>query len=153
MSCTLLAPPRIQAAPPAIGRMEVNTKHCDFIAPSDERLPCYRIEVARKTDSVLRVRFIGHGKQKGSGRSLTFVAINPDQPVPLSCHQGQCELMSARWQGTVVSVAEAFTTILGIAEGIPKAWPARGNCKLEQRQLSCAVELSTGKVLSAQGRL
>ena len=150
---TLLSSPPTQAAPPAIGRLEVNTNHCSFSASSNQKLSCFRIELTRKTDNVLRLRFIGEGDHQGQGRSLTFVAINPDLPLPLSCDQGQCALTAARWQGAVVGVAEAFTTSLGIAEGLPKAWPARGNCKLEQRQFTCTAEVSSGEVISAEGRL
>jgi hypothetical protein len=133
--------------------LEVNTNHCSFSASSNQKLSCFRIELTRKTDNVLRLRFIGEGDHQGQGRSLTFVAINPDLPLPLSCDQGQCALTAARWQGAVVGVAEAFTTSLGIAEGLPKAWPARGNCKLEQRQFTCTAEVSSGEVISAEGRL
>lgn len=153
IASTLWAPASSQAATAAIGRLTVNTKHCRFVAPSNQRLSCYRIELARKTDNVLRLRFIGQGEQPGRGRSLTFVAINPEQPVPLSCKQGQCELTSKHWQGAVVGVAEAITTSLGLAEGLPKAWPAQGSCKLNKRQFTCTADLSTGEALSAEGRL
>lgn len=152
-AATLLALPAAEAAPPAIGRMEVNTHQCSFIARTDERQPCYRIELARKTEGVLRLRFIGQGEQKGHGRILTFVAINADQPLPVSCHQGQCELNETRWQGSVIGVAEAMTTGLGIADGLPKAWPAQGSCRLEQRRLACSAQLNTGVALSARARL
>lgn len=153
MAFTLLASPTAQAAALAIGRLEVNTNHCRFGAPSAQDLSCHRIELARKTDNVLRLRFIGESEQQGRGRSLTFVAINPDQPLPLSCERGQCTLTAVRWQGAVVGVAEALTTTLGIAEGLPKAWPAQGSCKLVERRFSCTAEVITGKVFSAEGRL
>lgn len=153
IACTLLASPSAQAAPPAIGRLEVSTTHCSFAAPSAQDLSCHRIELARKTDNVLRLRFTGESKQPGRGRSLTFVAINPDQIPPLSCDRGQCTLTTSRWQGAVVGVAEALTTNLGIAEGLPKAWPAQGSCKLVVRQLSCRAKVSTGEVFSAEGHL
>lgn len=150
---TLWASPSAQAAPPAIGRLEVSTNHCSFGAPSAQDLSCHRIELARKTDNVLRLRFTGESEQPGRGRSLTFVAINPDHTLPLSCDRGQCTLTASRWQGAVVGVAEALTTNLGIAEGLPKAWPAQGSCKLEERQFSCTAKVSTGEVFSAEGRL
>ena len=150
---TTLALPSAVAALPAIGRLAVNTNQCSFVVPSVDRQPCFRIELTRKTDHVLRLRFIGQGEQKGQGRSLTFVALNPEQPVPILCDQGQCEVSAMRWQGSIVGVAEAFTTPLGIADGLPKAWPAQGRCLFEQRALTCTAEINTKEVFSAKGRL
>jgi len=153
LAFTLLASPSAQAAPPAIGRLEVSTNHCSFDAPSAQDLSCHRIELARKTDNVLRLRFTGESEQQGQDRSLSFVAINPDQTLPLSCDRGRCRLTATRWQGAVVGVAEALTSTLGIAEGLPKAWPAQGSCQLERRRFSCTAKVSTGEVFSAEGRL
>ena len=52
------------------------------------------------------------------------------------------------------SVSEAAFDADGIAEGVPKAWPAKeGHCKLEARQIRCTVDVVSGEKLDSQAKL
>ena len=111
----------------------------------------FRLMVAQP---LLGIRFIGRGTERGSSRSLTFVTMTNGKDSPLSCHFGRCRLSGTSWEGKVSSVSEAGYDPDGIAEGVPKAWPARkGHCTLESQQVRCSVVVVTGEQIDAQAEL
>ena len=141
-------------AEPFVGRFETTSNDCRYTLSEGDSGGCRVVQIDGRSATVLGVRFIGRGPVRGSSRSLTFVTTTNGQNSPLSCHLGRCRLSGTTWSGTVSSVAEAAFDADGIAEGVPKAWPAKeGHCKLEARQIRCKVDVVTGEQLDAQAKL
>lgn len=138
---------------PTIGRLQRTTTACNTKATEGSEHSCDRIQLDRKTDSVLRVRFIGPDTRKGITRMLTFVATDAKKELPITCRNGLCQLSAAAWEGPVMGAAEAFSNGLGIAEGLPRAWPAKGFCKINPAGVECHAQLSNGMILRAEAKL
>ena len=138
---------------PTIGRLQRTTAACNTTATEGSEHRCDRIQLDRKTDSVLRVRFIGPDSRKGITRMLTFVATDAGEDLPITCRNGLCQLRPTDWEGPVMSAAEAFSNGLGIAEGLPRAWPAKGVCKINPAGVECDAQLSNGLTLRAEAKL
>lgn len=141
-------------AEPFVGRFEAAGRDCRYTLSEGEPEDCRVVQIDGRSPTVLGIRFIGRGPVRGSSRSLTFVATTTGQDSPLRCHLGRCRLSDKAWSGTVSSVSEAAYDADGIAEGVPKAWPAkRGHCKLDAQQMHCTVDVVSGEQLDAQARL
>ena len=138
---------------PTIGRLQRATAACNSMAVEGTEHRCDQIQLDRKTDTVLRVRFIGPDSKKGITRMLTFVATDSGQELPITCRNGLCQLSTMPWEGPVVGAAEAFSNGLGIAEGLPRAWPAKGVCKINRARVQCQAQLSNGLSLRAEAKL
>ncbi|EAU72873.1 hypothetical protein [Synechococcus sp. RS9916] len=138
---------------PTIGRLQRTTAACNTTATEGSEQRCDRIQLDRKTDSVLRVRFIGPDSRKGITRMLTFVATDAGKDLPITCRNGLCQLSTTAWEGPVMGAAEAFSNGLGIAEGLPRAWPAKGICKINSSGVECHAQLSNGLTLRAEAKL
>ena len=52
-----------------------------------------------------------------------------------------------------MGAAEALMNQLGLAEGLPKAWSARGSCTIDQQRISCKASASNGSELMAEASL
>ena len=140
-------------ATPTIGRLQRTPAECSTMAAEGTAHRCDRIQLDRKTDTVLRVRFIGPDTRKGITRMLTFVATDPGQTLPVTCTNGLCHLSATPWEGPVMGAAEAFSNGLGIAEGLPRAWPAQGRCNINRARVHCQAQLSNGQLLRAEAKL
>lgn len=138
---------------PTIGRLQRTTAECNSMAVAGTEHRCDRIQLDRKTDTVLRVRFIGPDSRKGITRMLTFVATDSGQELPITCMNGLCQLSAIPWEGPVMGAAEALSNGLGIAEGLPRAWPAKGTCKINRARVQCQAQLSNGLSLRAEAKL
>lgn len=138
---------------PTIGRLQRTTAACNTTATEGAEHRCDRIQLDRKTDSVLRVRFIGPDSRKGITRMLTFVTTDGGKELPITCRNGLCQLSTTAWEGPVMGAAEAFSNGLGIAEGLPRAWPAKGVCKINPAGVECHAQLSNGLTLRAEAKL
>lgn len=142
-----------QPAPPAIGRLQTLSKSCEYRLEGGHQGPCALVELVRKGPELLFVRFTGSGPDKGSNRQLSFVAITSAEAMPLHCESGVCKLLAQPWQGAVSSAAESSSDRLGLAEGIPRAWPVSGRCSIEESILRCQAQLPEGGWLRASAAL
>ena len=139
---------------PFVGRFETTGQGCRYTLSEGESGDCRVVQMDGRSATILGIRFIGRGPVRGASRSLTFVATTNGQSSPLSCHLGRCRLSAASWSGSVSSVSEAAYDADGIAEGVPKAWPAKqGSCKLEAQQIRCTADVVSGEQLDAQAKL
>ena len=135
----------------SIGRMQRNTSDCVLRVSSRSQQRCRQVQLDRKTESVLRIRFIGASETEGVITSLSFVSADPSTPLPLRCTQGRCQLQgSSHWEGPVLGASESFTNSLGITIGVPKAWAARGVCRVSQVNVICKATRSDGLALRAE---
>ena len=138
---------------PAFGRFETLSDSCKYQLAEGEQQPCKVIQLDRKSDAVVAVRFIGRGERQGSRRELTFVTITAKGAVPLTCTGGDCRLKKEPWLSTVSSVAEKNFDERGLSQGLPKAWPVRGECQLSSNHLSCRSKSFSGEVLRGEVHL
>lgn len=135
------------------GRFEVISKTCEYQLSSGSREICRVVQLDRKSAEVIGVRFIGRGKGKGSRQELTFVTFSNESSVPLTCSNGECSLKEDSWIGQVSSVAEKNFNERGLSQGLPKAWPVKGECTLSQKHLSCRSQSFSGELLTGEARL
>ena len=156
ISLPLVAHTSSSASPVSnIGRYETSAKQCEYRLKDGSKKPCKVVQIDPKTSSLAGIRFIGRGETHGSGYQLTFVANSPTQPIPLRCIAGECELNGDEktWTATVSSVAESMFDGRGLAQGLPRAWPVKGECKLKNNQLRCIAKAMTGKVFTGEAQL
>jgi len=138
---------------PSIGRLQRTAAECVLSLSDHSQQRCRRVQIDRKTESVVRIRFIGASETEGVITSLSFVSADPSSPLPMSCTQGRCQLQgSDPWEGPVLGASESFTNGLGISIGVPKAWAARGLCLVSQEQVLCEATRSDGLSIGAEGR-
>ena len=135
---------------PGIGRMERSPKRCITAMGDDNKRPCSAVRLDRKSDHVLRVRLTGMRGAKGTVESFSFVSTNPSHSLPLTCRQGQCNPPTGTWQGTVIGAARSVTDSLGLVQGLPKAWPARGECSISPIRVVCEAQLTNGNSLRGE---
>jgi len=153
-SLTLLAPLPAQAQPVStIGRLTTFSQHCRYTLNDGQRRPCGLVELMRKGPTVLRVSFMGSAPEQHTNGQLTFVVITPAERMPLRCLNGRCQLSGAAWSDQVSSAAQADIDGLGLARGVPQAWPVRGNCSLQATNLRCEAQLPNGSWLRAEASL
>lgn len=138
---------------PDIGRLQRATRDCISVSISGGKQRCFRLQIDRKTNTVLRVRFIGNSGSKGMSRTLTFVANDVQQSLPLLCQQGRCALSSSTWEAPVIGVSESLSNRLGITDSLPRAWPAQGECKIANDRIHCQARLALGNQISANAKL
>ncbi len=129
---------------PGIGRLERSPKRCITAMGDDNKRPCSALRLDRKSDHVLRVRFTGMRGAMGTVESFSFVSTNSRRSLPLTCRQGQCNPPTGTWQGTVIGAAQSVTDALGLVQGLPKAWPARGTCSISPLRVVCEAHLTNG---------
>ena len=153
VALVLLCTPTSSAALPAIGRLQSNTSQCSYVDTSGTNHRCNQLQLDRKTDTVMRLRFLGEANSYGATHTLTFVTVAADQRLPVDCEQGHCRLNGRSWTGPVMGAAEALMNQLGLAEGLPKAWSARGSCTIDQQRISCKASASNGSELMAEASL
>lgn len=137
----------------SIGRLQRNSSQCSLKIPGEPPQDCRVVQVDQKAESVIRFRFIGTSQTKPVITSLSFVSAKPNNPPPLRCNEGRCQLKTtSTWVSPVVSAAESFTDTLGLSTGIPKAWPARGQCQISKTLTACEATRSDGQTVKAEAR-
>ena len=150
LAALMLIPPGRSAVDPGIGRLERTPRRCITSSPARQEHPCRGLRLDRKSDHVLRARFIGITDAKGKTQSISFVSTDPTTPLPLTCRQGRCALEQTTWHGSVIGASESQTNALGITEGLPKAWPARGQCTISLGRILCSAKLSNGSKIRGE---
>ena len=138
---------------PAFGRFESFSDSCQYKLAEGEPQPCRIVQLDLKSDAVIGVRFIGRGEQRGSRRELTFVTTTAKGAVPLTCSSGYCKLKEEQWLSSVSSVAEKNFDERGLSQGLPKAWPVRGECQLANNYLRCVSKSFSGEILTGEAHL
>ena len=152
LAALMLMPPGRSAMDPGIGRLERTPRRCITSTPARQEHPCRALRLDRKSDHVLRARFIGITDAKGLTQSISFVSTDPTTPLPLTCRQGRCALEQTTWNGSVIGVSESQTNALGISEELPKAWPARGQCSISLGRIVCSARLSNGGTIRGDAK-
>lgn len=138
------------AAEPAggFGRLQNTTRSCLINLAKAPQRPCGALQLEQQQAGLLNIRFMAAGGG-GEGRDqLTFAGVLDQGSSPLLCQQGRCRLQGPVRAG-ISSVSESSFDARGVATGLPKAWPARGTCSVEQRQVLCEAKALSGETWSA----
>jgi hypothetical protein len=132
------------AAGENFGRLHSPSRTCSSNLSGSAPAPCHAVQFDQQLEGLLNIRFIS-SRGSGDGRDqLTFVGTLSAESTPLSCRQGRCRLQGPV-QTTVTSISETGFDERGVPIGLPKAWPSKGQCSVQQRQVRCE-----GKALSGE---
>ncbi|MCP9850588.1 hypothetical protein [Cyanobium sp. Morenito 9A2] len=129
----------------SVGRCERNL---EGLAPSS----CGRVQVDQATEGMLTIRFIASGPKRDGNNVLLFVGLLPKGEAPMRCRQGSCEPVGPV-RAEVSTVSEHSFDGRGVAEGLPKAWPAEGSCRVALAEVSCEAKALSGERWRAQAHL
>jgi hypothetical protein len=138
------------AAGPAggFGRLQDTARSCLINLAAAPQRPCAALQFDQQLEGLLSIRFMAPGGGGEARDQLTFVGVLDQASTPLLCEQGRCRLQGpVRTQ--ISSVSESSFDGRGVATGLPKAWPARGTCSVEQRQVRCQARALSGETWSA----
>lgn len=154
LAISLIAPGAAAAQPlSAVGRFKTFSSTCRYTLSEGHEGPCGLVELTRRGPSVLSLRFTGSGPDDSANHQLTFVVIGPAKTIPLHCEGGRCQLSASEWRGEVSSASEGRVDPIGLAMGVPQAWPVQGSCQIQRGQLQCEAKLQDGAMLRAVAAL
>lgn len=117
-------------------RVEQATRRCR-IERGDIKRSCNRLQISDTGSDGLRIRFTGPGETPGSSHQLSFVALAREQPSPLRCEKGNCQLSGRRWTADIISIAWVEFDKRGLPRGLPTARTVRGTCRINDRLINC----------------
>jgi hypothetical protein len=139
LAISLIAPGAAAAQPlSAVGRFKTFSSTCRYTLSEGHEGPCGLVELTRRGPS---------------NHQLTFVVIGPAKTIPLHCEGGRCQLSASEWRGEVSSASEGRVDPIGLAMGVPQAWPVQGSCQIQRGQLQCEAQLQDGAMLRAVAAL
>lgn len=154
LAISLTAPGAAAAQPvSAVGRFKTFSPSCRYTLFEGHEGPCGLVELTRRGPSLLSLRFTGSGPDDTTNHQLTFVVIGPAKTIPLHCEGGLCQLSASEWHGQVSSASEGRVDPIGLAMGVPQAWPVQGSCQIQRGSLQCEAQLQDGATLRAVAAL
>jgi hypothetical protein len=142
--------PAHAAAEPAggFGRLQNTTRSCLINLADGPQRPCGSLQLDQQREGLLNIRFMAAGGG-GEGRDqLTFAGVLDQGSSPLLCQRVHCRLQGPV-RAEISSVSESSFDGRGVATALPKAWPARGICSVEQWQVRCQARALSGEIWSA----
>lgn len=113
---------------------------------------CGRVQVDLVQEDVLTVRFIASDPRGDRTSHLTFVGSVPKGQSGLRCRDARCQPVSGL-QTSVSSVSERSFDSRGVAEGLPRAWPAGGSCRVEPKGVLCEAKGPSGEHWRAEASI
>jgi len=127
-------------APPIdpTGRLLSAARTCSSNLAAAPQVACSAVQFEQQLGQ-LTIRFISQGLQADESNQLVFVGVLAPGNPPMVCQQGRCQLQGAI-STTVASVSERSFDGRGLAKTLPRAWPANGLCRVEQRQVRCEAK-------------
>jgi hypothetical protein len=134
------------------GRWQWDVRRCERNLEGGAVARCGKVQVDQVQEDVLSVRFIANGPQRDGTNQLTFVGTVVKGQTALRCRDALCQPVTGV-QTTVSSVSERFFDARGVAEGLPKAWPADGSCRVEPTGVVCEAKALTGERWRAEATI
>ena len=134
------------------GRWQWSVRSCERNLEGGSAGRCGKVQVDQVQEDVLSVRFIANGPQRDSSNQLTFVGTLAKGEKALRCRDALCK-PSIGVQTTVSSVSERAFDGRGLAEGLPKAWPADGSCRVEPTGVLCEAKALSGEHWRAEAKI
>ncbi|MCP9917228.1 hypothetical protein [Cyanobium sp. ATX 6F1] len=131
------------------GRWQWDVGKCERNLEGQEPSRCGRVQVDQAVEGLLTIRFIASGPKRDGSNLLVFVGVLPKGQQPMRCRQGKCEPV-APVRAELSSVSESSFDGRGLAEGLPKAWPADGSCQVGPSEVSCEAKALSGERWRAQ---
>ncbi|MGB7564171.1 MAG: hypothetical protein WBM08_05400 [Prochlorococcaceae cyanobacterium] len=133
----------------SFGRWQWDVGKCERNLEGQEPARCARVQVDQAVEGLLTIRFIASGPQRDGSNLLVFVGALSEGQRPMRCRLGKCAPV-APVRAEVSSVSESSFDGRGLAEGLPKAWPADGSCRVEPSGVSCEAKALSGERWTAQ---
>lgn len=133
----------------SFGRWQWDARKCERNLEGQEPALCGRVKVDQAAEGLLTIRFIASGPKRDGSNLLVFVGALSEGQRPLSCRMGKCVPVGPV-RAEVSSVSESSFDERGLAEGLPKAWPADGSCRVDPSEVSCEAKALSGERWRAQ---
>ncbi len=143
-------PSGVRAAEPGddFGRLRKAPGTCRANLAEAPAAVCTSIQLEQRARGSLSIRFF-LPEAGAVSHQLTFAGVLTPGSQPLQCRQGRCRLQGPI-ETEIGSISESGFDGRGLATSLPKAWPVRGRCKVEQLQLSCEGTSFSGERWQAQ---
>ncbi|KMM17691.1 hypothetical protein [Synechococcus sp. GFB01] len=132
----------LAAAGQGFGRWEGPVRHCTMTA-NGRTHRCLELELEQNQEGLLTARFVGPG-QGGplASRELAFSGLLGAGQQPMRCGaDGRCLPPDHPLQLRLTSVAWSRFDGRGLAEELPLARLARGQCLLDRQTIRCNARL------------
>ena len=126
------------------GHWQSGTRSCKRNLASAPQGPCQLVQLDQQVEGLLTVRFIAPGAQKDSLNQLIVVGLLQPNSQPLLCQQGRCQ-PAGPLTTAVSTVSERSFDGRGLAQGLPKAWLANGNCRFDPGSVRCEATAPGGE--------
>jgi hypothetical protein len=126
--------------PEQVGRWESLLGRCQIQTPQPEQSGCLRLRLDQSIEGLLRVRFINTGRgNRLAGNEVMFAGLLLQNHEPMRCREGSC---TPQWpmRLQVHTVSTTRFDQRGLAQQLPSAKVARGECLLEARQVVCSAK-------------
>jgi hypothetical protein len=134
------------------GLLQLTTSRCQRNLAGSPAAPCSTLRLEQNREGLLNVQFMGAGGGPERSNRITFVGMVREGQANLSCQAGRCRL-TGPLRTEVTSVSEIGFDGRGLPIGLPKAWPAEGECQLLQREVRCQVRALSGERWAAEASL
>jgi hypothetical protein len=132
----------VAAAGQGFGRWDSPVRECNMTANGQSHR-CIELELEQNQEGLLTVRFVGPGEGGPlASRELAFSGQLGVGQQPMRCSpDGRCRPPAPPLQLRLGSVAWSRFDGRGLAEELPLARLARGQCLLERQTIRCKAQL------------
>ncbi|MFM7635409.1 MAG: hypothetical protein ACKO7Z_07495 [Cyanobacteriota bacterium] len=139
---------------PDFGHYSEQLVRCSVSGPGQQGdlQNCGRLRLEQKVKGVMTARFSlsGAGERYGSA-DLVFAGVLSDDSEPMQCRDdGRCRPRFPLAFRVTVIASGAYDQ-RGLAASLPRAWTARGLCRIEAMRASCEASGDDGRRWRAEG--
>ena len=124
-----------------VGKLAIVTKSCSRNLDGQPPQGCARLMLDQIQSNLLAVRFIARGEHPDASNQLTFAG---NSKGALNCHFNRCSF-NGPVELELSSLSEVIFDRNGVAEGLPKAWPVVGSCRIDTGSVSCTARAIQGE--------
>ncbi len=124
-----------------VGKLAIVTKACSRNLDAQPPQGCARLMLDQIQSNLLAVRFIARGEHPDASNQLTFAG---NSKGALNCRFNRCSF-NGPVELELSSLSEVIFDRNGVAEGLPKAWPVVGTCRIDASSVSCSARAIQGE--------
>ena len=128
------------AAAELFGRWQHTPLRCDVMPLGLPPWRCHGLQIDQRDPSVVRLGLQADLKDAPGLMALTLVGALAASSKPMACSNGRCQLQHPL-QLRVISLALSRFDARGLAQGLPRAWPVIGTCRIDPAVLICDVQM------------
>lgn len=134
------------------GRWQQRTARCELTLADDSQTSCTTLQLDQPIEGLLRLSLLGPGPERGEQVQWSFVGQLLPDSQPMACRVGHC-VLEGPLRISLNSVSQTSFDGRGVAQGLPRAWPAEGRCGLEAGQVLCEARALSGETWRVRASL